>query len=60
MDEVDTDEVDVDMVAVEAEDMVDMMVLELWLRTLTTMILKNKFQSLIQLEQIMKTYQRFK
>ena len=60
MDEVDTDEVDMDMVAIEAEDVVDMMVLELRLRTLTTMILKNKFQSLIQLEQIMKTYQRFK
>ena len=34
---------DADMVAVEAKDMADMMVLEQWLRTLTTVILKNKF-----------------
>jgi hypothetical protein len=57
---VDEVDVDVDMVAVEAEDMVDMMVLELRLRTSITMILKNNFQSLIQLEQITKTYQQLK
>jgi hypothetical protein len=50
MDEVDMDEVDmdVDVVVVVAEDVVDMVVLEQQLRTSTTMILKNKFQHLIQ------------
>ena len=55
-DEVDVDAVEVEdvavvgaMVAVEAKGVVDMMVLERWLRTLATVILKKKFQYLIQL-----------
>jgi len=43
------EDADMDVVAVEAEVVADMMVLEQWLRTLTTVILKNKFQHLIQL-----------
>ena len=35
--------------AVEAKRVVDMMVLEQWLTTLATVILKKKFQYLIQL-----------
>ena len=35
--------------AVEAKGVVDMMVLEQWLTTSATVILKNKFQYLIQL-----------